>query len=129
MQNLKRTNYFLKQTKKGPVAFFGERKSLPLVRKGFLKLVTIKGVTKGFNITLEKTLSAEERIVTTKIFDLLSLDNKISYNELYSRVSSFFAKRGLKLGKRPINNNSVETLYKKLVKIGAIAEEKQTPKK
>lgn len=125
----KKTNYFLKQTKKGQVAFFSERKSMPLVRKGFLKLVTIKGVAKGFNASLEQNLSAEEKIVATKIADILNANNKTSYNELYSRVSSFFAKRGIKLGKQPINNNSVATLYKKLIRIGAIIEEKQKPKK
>ncbi len=123
-------NYFLRQTKKGMIASFTtKRKSIPLVRKGFLKLVTVKGMTSKFTAVVEQNLTVEEKLVAAKISELLKSNNKTSYNELYSRVSSFFTKKGIRLGKQPINNNSVETFYKKLIKLGAIEEQKQTPKK
>ena len=123
-------NYFVKQTKKGMLAsFVATRKPTPLTRRGYLKFVTIKGVTSKFNSVIEQNLATEEKIVAAKISDILRTNNKTSYNELYSRVSSLFAKQGIRLGKQPINNNSVATLYKKLIKMGAIEEQKQTPKK
>ena len=107
----RRVNYFIQKRKDGLRAVF---RSNPRFKPntGFAGRATLKRVSKRFSIITKTGFSAEEKLVANKIFELLSKNEKMSYNELYSRVSSIFRKMNLKLGAQPINNYSVQRLYK-----------------
>jgi hypothetical protein len=121
-------NFFIHQTAKGKVACFGRKPLARTARTGFVRTATIKKPAINFGEKLRTNFTTEEKLVAGKIMELLQKNNKTSYDELYSRVSSWFSKIGLRLGTQIINNNSVAQLCKKLIKVGAITEEKQNKK-
>ena len=121
MNKPKTKNYFIQQTKKGPKAAFVRTRPTPIINQGFLKRIVEKSVAPNFKLILQEGFTQEEKIAAEKIREMITKNSKISYDEVYSRVSSMFrAELNLKLGKRPINKNSVAQLFRKLIKTGAI---------
>lgn len=122
---IKRKNYLPLKAVKKPLKTTA-KKGLLQISKGALKRVTIKRVSKEFMEKINFGLSEEEKLGATIIFNLISRNEKVSYDEMQSMVSTMMRRANIKLKNKVANNNSVIVLYKKLIKQGLIQE---TPQK
>lgn len=123
----KSSYYFIQKGRRGLVAAFPGHQPLRL-NAGFEKRVTLKRISPEFEKILQNGFTMEEKLVAGKMIEILAKNEKISYDELFSRVASAFSKIGLKLGKNQINMHSAMQLYKKLANMKAIVEERQVQK-
>lgn len=124
VMQIKRKNYLPLRTAKKPLKAVA-KKGLLQISKGALKRVTIKRVSKEFMQKINFGFSEDEKFAATIIFNLISKNEKVSYDEMQSMVSTMMRRANIKLGNKVANNNSVMVLYKRLVRQGLVEETSQ----